>query len=178
MRLLRVHSALPTPLLEPNRAPRVTCSTPLAAAPGMGGEPAGARETGARHRSLPQLCARHRQQPGRGKPLWGRWGSECGSVCCACVCICVCCGGWRSGALKWGWACWGSHCTVSICLFWLLHAWHISPLPHNPALQSVGSILSALVPCLRLYAFLGCQLAKARPQEDADHPYSGNEFFC
>lgn len=107
----------------------------------------------------------------------GRWGSECGSVCCACACTCVCCGRWWGGAVKGGWACCGSPCTLSSCLFWLLHVWHISPLSHKFALQSVGSILSALVPCLRLYAFLGCQLAKALPQEDADHPYSGTEFF-
>jgi hypothetical protein len=42
-----------------------------------------------------------------------------------------------------------------------------------PALapQSIGSIMSALVPCLRLYAFLGCQLARAEPK--AEHQYAG-----
>ena len=35
--------------------------------------------------------------------------------------------------------------------------------------ESVGGILAAMVPCLRLYAFLGCTLSKAFPE--ARHAY-------
>lgn len=38
-------------------------------------------------------------------------------------------------------------------------------------LQGLPEVLAAMAPCARLYAFLGCSLAKAFP--DADHAYSG-----
>lgn len=43
------------------------------------------------------------------------------------------------------------------------------PLP--PTMQGVAGILSAMVPCLRLYAFLACQLSRGYPF--ADHEYTG-----
>ena len=48
------------------------------------------------------------------------------------------------------------------------------PLPFpRPSLllQGIASIMAAMVPCLRLYAFLACQLAQAFPF--ADHEYTG-----
>lgn len=41
----------------------------------------------------------------------------------------------------------------------------------TPCLQGVAGIVSAMVPCLRLYAYLALQLAKAFPE--ADHEYTG-----
>ena len=40
-------------------------------------------------------------------------------------------------------------------------------------LQGIASIMAAMVPCLRLYAFLACQLAQAFPF--ADHEYTGGQ---
>jgi hypothetical protein len=44
--------------------------------------------------------------------------------------------------------------------------------PQAPrAVQGVAGIVAAMVPCLRLYAYLACQLAAAFPF--ADHEYTG-----
>lgn len=38
---------------------------------------------------------------------------------------------------------------------------------------SVAEVLAAMVPCSRLYAFLGCSMAKAHPPAERRHnPYS------
>lgn len=37
-----------------------------------------------------------------------------------------------------------------------------TPAPRPPQ-TSVAEVLAAMVPCSRLYAFLGCQLARAHP---------------
>ena len=56
---------------------------------------------------------------------------------------------------------------------------HASPvcLPAHPPAQGVASIMAAMVPCLRLYAFLGCQLSRAHPDQH-QHPYSGALHCC
>lgn len=60
-----------------------------------------------------------------------------------------------------------------MCWFTCFPLLHFAAQP--PVTQSIGSIISALVPCLRLYAYLGCQLAKANP--DPEHQYGGEALF-
>ena len=47
---------------------------------------------------------------------------------------------------------------------------------HVPPLQGVAGIVSAMVPCLRLYAYLACQLAQAFPEEE--HEYTGQKSLA